>query len=332
MCSQPFRFCSQISSFTDISQLPSDDPAQPILSRYPKKMQGGFNRSFNLQWFKSCPWLEYSQNEDAAFCFACRHFGSSEDLSFVEVGFSNWKNAKASKSKGLNGHACSDCHINAIVAWSEYKRMQSSSTSVGQILNEAHQRAVEENRYYVKTVAEILYTGRQSIAQRGHREQDDAAAGLNEGNFLELLNLIGKHDSKIAEKIEGLNENGKYTSPRIQNEVLQILADMVREQIMEEVKTRGQLALILDETKDVSKIEQISFVLRYFYNESAYESFLTFQAAEYLDARSLTKKIFDCLDDLGLDYKQNLVGQCYDGASAMSGKNSGVAATIQKDR
>ena len=51
-----------------------------------------------------------------------------------------------------------------------------------------------------------------------------------------------------------------------------------------------------------------------------------FQAAEYLDARSLTKKIFDCQDDLGLDYKQS-----YDGASVMSGKNSGVAARIQED-
>ena len=111
------------SSFTDIFQLPSDDPAQTILSRFPEKMQGGFNRSFNLQWFKSYPWLEYSQNEDAAFCFACRHFGSFKDLSFVEVGISNWKNAKASKSKGLNGHASSDCHINTIVAWAEYKRM-----------------------------------------------------------------------------------------------------------------------------------------------------------------------------------------------------------------
>ena len=193
---------------------------------------------------------------------------------------------------------------------------------------------MEENRYYVKTVAEILlYAGRQNIAPRGHREQDDAAAGLGliKGNFLELLNLIGKHDSKIAKKIEGLNENAKYTSPQIQNEVLQILADMVRKQIMEEVKTNGQFALIVDETKDVSKTEQISFVLRYFYIESAYQSFLMVQAAEYLDARSLTKKIFDCLDDLELDYKQNLVGQGYDGASVISGKNSGVAARIQED-
>ena len=68
---------------------------------------------------------------------------------------------------------------------------------------------------------------------------------------MELLNLIGKHDSKIAKKIEGYYENAKYTCPQIQHKVLQILADMVREQIVEEVKTSGQFALIVDETKDV---------------------------------------------------------------------------------
>ena len=37
---------------------------------------------------------------------------------------------------------------------------------------------------------------------------------------------------------------------------------------MEEVKTSGQFALKVDETKDMSKTKQISFVLRYFDNES----------------------------------------------------------------
>ena len=144
MSSQPFRFCSHHLQIYPSYQVTIPHKQFYLVIR--KKCKGDFNRSFNLQWFKSCPWLEYSQNEDAAFCFACRYFGSSKDLSFKEVGFSNWKNAKASKSKGLNGHASSDCHINAIVAWAAYKHKQSSSTSVGQILNEAHQRAMEENR------------------------------------------------------------------------------------------------------------------------------------------------------------------------------------------
>lgn len=39
--------------------------------------------------------------------------------------------------------------------------------------------------------------------------------------------------------------------------------------------------------------------------------------------------IIDCLEKHGLDYRNNLVGQGYDGASVMSGKHSGVSARIK---
>ena len=41
--------------------------------------------------------------------------------------------------------------------------------------------------------------------------------------------------------------------------------------------------------------------------------------------------IIKCLESYGLQYKSNLVGQGYDGASVMSGKHSGVAARIKTE-
>lgn len=78
----------------DISQTISDAPAQPRLSRYPTKLQAGAKRSFHSAWYTGNNWLEYSQQEDAAFCYACRHFavpGSNPDKAFTTVGYSNWK-------------------------------------------------------------------------------------------------------------------------------------------------------------------------------------------------------------------------------------------------
>lgn len=267
---------------------------------------------------------------DAAFCFPCRHFAphhslKNHDPCVTTVGFSNWKNAKAT-NKGLVAHAKSDHHVYALVAWTEHKRMEAADTSVQQMVSEAHQKAVEENRHFIKTVAEILLlTAKQDIAQRGHRENDE---NTNRGNFLEILKIISNHDPIIAKKCANLPKNAKYTSAQIQNEVLEILAEMIRKQIIEEVKSSGEFSLIVDETKDVSKTEQISFVLRYFYNGTVYESFLQFEAAEQLHAEGLTKTILSCLDAYGLDYKANLVGQGYDGAAVMSGIRSGVATRI----
>lgn len=103
---------------------------------------------------------------------------------------------------------------------------------------------------------------------------------------------------------------------------------MVRESIISEVKENKYFSIIVDETRDLKKKAQLSLVLRYYYNGAVHESFLFKQATE-LDAEGLTQKIIQCLETYGLEYRSNLVGQGYDGASVMSGRHSGVAARIK---
>lgn len=50
----------------------------------------------------------------------------------------------------------------------------------------------------------------------------------------------------------------------MQNEILDCLAAVIKEEISQEVKTNRQFSVIVDETKDVQKKEQMSFVVRYF--------------------------------------------------------------------
>uniref|UniRef100_A0A8C4F7V8 HAT C-terminal dimerisation domain-containing protein n=1 Tax=Dicentrarchus labrax TaxID=13489 RepID=A0A8C4F7V8_DICLA len=87
-------------------------------------------------------------------------------------------------------------------------------------------------------------------------------------------------------------------------------------EIIQEVKMSKQFSVIVDETKDVQKKEQMSFVLRYFYNGVVHESFLEFEVAEHLDAAALSGKIICFLEKHGLEYKKNLVVQreMFDGA------------------
>lgn len=99
---------------------------------------------------------------------------------------------------------------------------------------------------------------------------------------------------------------------------------MVTEEIIQEVKKSTQFSVIVDETKDVQKKEQISFVLRYYYNGVVHESFLEFAEAERLHAAALTDKIINFFEKHGLEYKKN------DGAAVMSGAHSGVQAKIKE--
>uniref|UniRef100_A0A8P4KJH8 Zinc finger MYM-type protein 1 n=1 Tax=Dicentrarchus labrax TaxID=13489 RepID=A0A8P4KJH8_DICLA len=129
-----------------------------------------------------------------------------------------------------------------------------------------------------------------------------------------------------------MDEQKKKQVPQktIENEILECLAAMVKEEIIQEVKTSKQFSVIVDETKDVQKKEQMSFVLRYFYNGVVHESFLEFEVAEHLDAAALSGKIICFLEKHGLEYENNLVGQGYDGAAVMRGAHAGVQAKIKE--
>ncbi len=122
--------------------------------------------------------------------------------------------------------------------------------------------------------------------------------------FLGIMDLIAKHSPLIDNKLKAVG-NAKYTSNTIQNEILECLSDMVRESIISEVKENKYFSIIVDETRDLKKKEQLSLVLRYYYNGAVHESFLEFKQATELDAEGLTQKIIQCLETYGLQVKSS---------------------------
>ena len=192
------------------------------------------------------------------------------------------------KDGGFKWHEHSEGHVNAMFAWSEYKKNIVKDSSIREALDKAYKKKVYENRMYIKTIAEVLQlTAMQNVAQRGHVENDGSQ---NQGNFIEIMELISKHNPLVAKKMNGAG-NAKYISNTIQNEVLECLSDMVREEIIKEVKESKVFSVIADETKDLKKKEQLSLVLRYYYNGAVHESFLDFQRASELDAVGISQKI-----------------------------------------
>ncbi|XP_061993644.1 uncharacterized protein LOC133711555 [Rosa rugosa] len=75
-------------------------PYQPLLSTYPQK--GKRNRSFQSSWYPLfSSWLEYSPNEDKAFCLPCFLFnkptGHPGHKAFTIEGFQSWKKVRDGK-------------------------------------------------------------------------------------------------------------------------------------------------------------------------------------------------------------------------------------------
>ena len=166
----------------------------------------------------------------------------------------------------------------------------------------------------------------QEIALRGHREGE---ASRNRGNFLEILNLIAIHDPVINERLKNGPKNAKYTSPDIQNTLINVMGRMVQESICSSVCKAGTYTILADETKDCSKKEQLAIVVRYVDVEAVklLEHFFTYVEATALDSSSLSAFILDALRKNQLD-PECIVSQGYDGASVMSGRCAGVQQKI----
>ena len=122
------------------------------------------------------------------FCFACALFGSSSITGkdrFTRKGFDDWSHAVGDPKKGLDGHALSTSHINAVVKCESF---QVSSFTIEERLNSCRQALVQQNRdYFAKVIKYIRWFCLQEMAFR--RKDEHASDSDNRGNFRELMEL-----------------------------------------------------------------------------------------------------------------------------------------------
>lgn len=317
----------------DVGLTHSSAPCQPRNITFPKRAYSDkVSRSFNPGWFHQYSWLEYSIKKDAAFCFPCRQFGISSigrgrpEKAFTVHGFRDWKHATGNKGS-LIAHNNSFSHKQSVVAWEQYRATSSSGTVVEQ-LGSNRSEMIKKNRHYFQAICDLILTCcRQDIALRGHRETNESS---NRGNFLEFLLLISRYDPIVDDRLRRGPGNALYISHNIQNTIINIMASLVRRTICTSIQKAGYFSLLVDETKDLSKNEQMSFCLRFIDPDSCeiVERFLTFVSAPCLTAEHLSQYIVDTLAQHCINLS-SMVSQGYDGAAVMSGSVSGVQKRIR---
>ncbi len=126
----------------------------------------------------------------------------------------------------------------------------------------------------------------------------------------------------LANHLSTASKTATYISKTTQNELIEICGDLIREQIITEVKCATFFTVIGDETTDVSNIEQFTFCLRYVFEDKVQERFISFIPAKDRTGEGLAQLILEELRKLGLD-PSFMIGQAYDGCSAMAGQFNG---------
>ncbi|CAF1091248.1 unnamed protein product [Rotaria sordida] len=151
-----------------------------------------------------------------------------------------------------------------------------------------------------------------------------ATTPKTKSNLLELLELRSLDNDFIKSKLKSL----QYTHHSIQNELLYLIQENILSQIVFQIKSAKYFSIMMDESVDISRHEQVSLVIRYTDDQfHVYERFIGFQRASSTTGEALFKLLVTWLKQLDLDIN-NIVGQCFDGASAMRGIYKGVSTRL----
>uniref|UniRef100_A0A1X7TXN3 DUF4371 domain-containing protein n=1 Tax=Amphimedon queenslandica TaxID=400682 RepID=A0A1X7TXN3_AMPQE len=204
------------------------------------------------------------------------------------------------RTKRYSNDSIGKYHTQAMAAWKDYEKRVATGESIGCQLDRMGSKVISDKRKYVKAVMEcILHCALQGIALHGHDESDDS---LNPGNLKSLMTLLSRHSPEVNQRLQNCSKklhDAKY------------------------------ITVLADESKDISKHEQLSIAFRYVLHGKTMERFVGYTLATDLTAQSLAKYIMAKMDDLKVN-PEHLVSQCYDGASVMSGSNAGVHKFIKE--
>ena len=134
--------------------------------------------------------------------------------------------------------------------WTLSKANDKMNTSVLKQLDSAHKQFVLSNRQYLQVIIEyLMFTTQQNVAIRGHEEDRKhiwEVSDINRGNFLEMLCFRCKDLPWLKTKLDNhLGEHIQWTSPKIQNKLIEIVSSLVLQRITRDVRSSGYYSIIV---------------------------------------------------------------------------------------
>ena len=332
---------------------PQSDPKflWPFTERTSKgKVEKRFLRPQHLDKF---PYLIYSPFAKGCFCLPCVLFGPCSNTAgaggqplrtLVTEPLQNY-----SHLTGPDGYLAKheNClyHQYAVARPHAFTATTLKDETIVKQLDTSVKAAAQVNRKrLVPIVKTVLFCARSNIPLRGHRDDGlltTSTVHTNDGIFRNLLRFrMDAGDEALSKHLDNAPKNARptYTSKVVQNELIAIGGNIIRDTILSRIKNRPfpVYTIMVDETTDVSTIEQMSIVFRYVDYETnnpsvpiIREDFVDFIPVYDLSGRALANKLTHYVSN-ALGQGPCMVGQAYDGAAAMGGRLNGVQALVRQ--
>lgn len=152
------------------------------------------------------------------------------------------------------------------------------------------------------------------------------------GNFKDMVILMSNYSPVLSD--HSLHNQGKKVNSFIswerQNLLIESISQYISSVIRSQILAAHYFSICIDSTFDSSHKEQLSFVIRYLFDGKIYERLISLIESPNTTGQVLFELFNTVMDKVNLDWKNNLVGQSYDGAANMRGKYNGLQAKILK--
>ncbi|XP_075645820.1 uncharacterized protein LOC142616986 [Castanea sativa] len=244
--------------------------------------------------------------------------------SFVIEEFKNWKKREEKLQNHVGNH--NSTHN---IAQRKCEALLNQRQSIQTVINKQSDVKKREYRTRLNALVDcICFLQWQGLAFHGHDESKDSN---NQGNFLELLQFLAKHNEEIDKAIlENAPENHQMTSPDIQKEIANVATVETINAIIKDIGD-SSFAIIVDESRNMSTKEQLAIALRYVDKlRHVNERFLGIRHVNNTAVVTLKSAIERVFNKHSLSISR-LWGQGYNWASNMQGELNGLKTLILKD-
>lgn len=294
-----------------------------------KKSGKSYQLHFKTCWYSEYKWLCGSSYLQKLYCWPCLLLGVKRGV-WNNAGFGDFANS----TRAFHKHADSSDHLKCTL---QMKQVEGNLNTIRDALQASSRLYIKEfnenvrlNRNVMNIVVQaVLYLAKQELPFRGHDEHETSH---NRGNFKELLcTLLSVSSDEIKNQYSKIKCVFSGESKTIQNELIECISDYLLDQIKKEIGESAFFSVEVDETTDTSQNCQCSVIVRFVTsNGKLVERFLGFHD---VSSERTAQALFELVDNVlrPFNYKDKLIGQCYDGASTMSGHLNGLQKKVKDE-
>ena len=211
-------------------------------------------------------WLVWSKFKQSLYCFPCRLFSKLPQASRSKLASAHGHSVNDRWKKlhdKIPEHERSNSHKQCYMQWRQLQKSLTEGSTIEALMLENIKSNMDKWKKILHRILDVtLFLGERGLA---FRKKSQLVGDPKNGNFLGVLELIGRYDPVIGNPLAKVKESQTtqerlqvhYLSANSQNEFIQCCAQKVLDAILHEVESAKYYSIIVDTTPSLTFLHHL---------------------------------------------------------------------------